>query len=77
MKLDFHCKRFNLSKQVFCEKINSDFEYMIFGDGDGIGENNGTYFESRLNIALERYLCKNGRKCFLDGKNRDIDLIHT
>jgi len=45
---------------------------MTFGDGDGSGENNGTYCEIRLNITLERYPCKNGIKCFLDVKNRDI-----
>ena len=50
---------------------------MTFGDGDGSRENNGTYYESRPNIALERYPCKNGIKCFFDGKNRDIRWLHA
>jgi hypothetical protein len=50
---------------------------MTFGDGDGSGENNGTYFETCLNIALERYPWKNGIKYFFDGKNRDIRWLHT
>jgi hypothetical protein len=42
-----------------CEEINSYFEYMIFGDGDGSGKNNGTYFEiSFRNIAIEMYPSK-------------------
>ena len=42
---------------------------MIFGDGDGSGKNNGTYFEiSFRNIAIEMYPSKRTEKTKLNPK---------
>jgi hypothetical protein len=51
---------------------------MIFGDGDGSGKNNGTYFEiSFRNIAIEMYPSKITEKYKIKPKNRDIHWLHS
>ena len=51
---------------------------MIFGDGDGSGKNNGTYFEiSFRSIAIEMYPFKITEKYKIKPKNRDIHWLRN